>query len=118
SGPAPPGVTASGTVVESPFYRVTVNPSTGAISSIVDKTHGNRELVNASSAYQFNRPVKADNAVDYLGGTPTTLTTGTPSIVATPGSVSGSLTIGFSSPGTTTASPLSSVEIRLWASVP
>lgn len=41
-------------VVESPYYRVTLDPATGAIRSVYDKEL-NRELANAHSPYKFGQ---------------------------------------------------------------
>ncbi|MCO5221963.1 MAG: hypothetical protein M9947_10345 [Thermomicrobiales bacterium] len=43
----------SASTLESPFYTVTIDPSAGFITSIVDKESG-RELVDASAAHGFN----------------------------------------------------------------
>ncbi|HVU34109.1 MAG TPA: glycosyl hydrolase-related protein [Opitutaceae bacterium] len=40
--------------VENAFYRITVDPASGAIASIVDKSVG-RELIDRSSAYKFGQ---------------------------------------------------------------
>jgi hypothetical protein len=45
-------------VIESPYYRVTVDPERGAIASIYDKTLG-RELVDTGSPYALNQYVYA-----------------------------------------------------------
>ena len=42
-----------GTTIESRFYRVTFDPATGAITSLVDKELG-RELVDPAAPYQLN----------------------------------------------------------------
>lgn len=44
----------SGTALESPFYRLILDPETGAVRSILDKEL-NRELVDATSPYRFNQ---------------------------------------------------------------
>jgi hypothetical protein len=51
--PASGGEPGSGTNLESPFYAVTVDPTAGFITSIVDKESG-RELVDATAAHGFN----------------------------------------------------------------
>jgi hypothetical protein len=43
-----------GNVLENDFYRVTLDPSSGAIASVFDKQLG-RELVDASSPYKFGQ---------------------------------------------------------------
>jgi alpha-mannosidase len=58
-GVMPSGGTAAATqtnVVESRFYRVTLDPSSGAVRSIFDKEL-KRELVDAASPYRFNQYV-------------------------------------------------------------
>lgn len=42
-------------VVENDFYRVTFDPASGSISSILDKKDGNRELVSGDSEYGFGQ---------------------------------------------------------------
>ncbi len=56
-GPAPqePKVTPS-TVLQNSFYRVTLDPSTGAVQSIFDKEL-KKELVNQTSPYKFGQYV-------------------------------------------------------------
>jgi alpha-mannosidase len=52
-----PGVAASpaqSNTIENSFYRVTLDPQTGAVRSIYDKQL-KRELVDSSSAYRFNQ---------------------------------------------------------------
>jgi hypothetical protein len=44
------------TVIESPYYRVVLDPATGSVRSILDKEL-NRELVDPSSLYRFNQYV-------------------------------------------------------------
>ncbi|HEV2464461.1 MAG TPA: polysaccharide lyase family protein [Acidobacteriaceae bacterium] len=55
---APKGVAApqteQATTIESPYYRVTLDPTTGAIRSIFDKEL-QRELVNQQSPYRFGQ---------------------------------------------------------------
>jgi hypothetical protein len=53
------GVTAAATqtnVIESRFYRVTLDPASGSVRSIFDKEL-NRELVDSASPYRFNQYV-------------------------------------------------------------
>jgi hypothetical protein len=45
---------ASGEVVENSYYRITLDPSSGAVKSIIDKQM-NEELVNTSSSYRFDQ---------------------------------------------------------------
>lgn len=40
--------------VENAYYRITLDPGTGAVASLFDKEL-NRELVDASSPYRFNQ---------------------------------------------------------------
>jgi hypothetical protein len=51
--PAAPQATTEGTI-ENQYYRVTLDPQTGAVNSIYDKDL-NKELVNASSPYRFDQ---------------------------------------------------------------
>ena len=46
--------TTTTTTIESPYYRVTLDPSTGAVRSIYDKQL-RRELVNRQSPYRFGQ---------------------------------------------------------------
>ena len=50
--PAPAAIQSS--VMESPYYRVTLDPATGAVRSIYDKEL-KRELVNQGSPYRFGQ---------------------------------------------------------------
>ena len=50
------GVSVDGHHIESPFYRVAVDPSTGAVRSIVEKQTG-RELVDQAAPHQVNQLV-------------------------------------------------------------
>lgn len=50
----PPAKTGNITVIESPYYRVTLDPVAGAIESIYDKQL-HRELVNEQSPYRFGQ---------------------------------------------------------------
>jgi len=50
--PAPP--VASANTMENQFYRVVLDPESGAVKSIFDKEL-NKELVNTSSAYRFDQ---------------------------------------------------------------
>ena len=47
--------------LENSYYRVTLDPETGAIQSIFDKEL-NRELVDASSPYKFNQYIYVTGA--------------------------------------------------------
>ncbi len=53
AAPAAPQTTAS-TTIESPFYRVELDPASGSIRSIYDKEL-NKELVNTRSAWRFGQ---------------------------------------------------------------
>ena len=55
SQPQAPPISTS-TTVESPYYRLILDPERGAVRSIFDKEL-NRELVDASSPYRFNQYV-------------------------------------------------------------
>src|SRR5206468_7410528 len=109
-----PSATATATSIENAFYRVTISASTGAITSIVDKTNGNRQLVNASSAYPFNRTVRANNTSVFFGGAPHSLIHRVPTTSASVGPVSGTLAIDYPASSAATGSPLAHVEIRLY----
>ncbi|HZY64188.1 MAG TPA: glycoside hydrolase family 38 C-terminal domain-containing protein, partial [Edaphobacter sp.] len=50
----PPAATSHTTVLESPYYRVTLDPESGAVLSIYDKQL-QRELVNRQSPYRFGQ---------------------------------------------------------------
>jgi alpha-mannosidase len=52
--PAPAPQTSSNTTIESPFYRVELDPASGAIRSIFDKQL-QRELVDANSPWRFGQ---------------------------------------------------------------
>ena len=43
-----------GNILENPFYRITLDPSSGSIASVFDK-HLGRELVDRSSPYKFGQ---------------------------------------------------------------
>jgi hypothetical protein len=58
--PAAPAQSVS-TTLESPYYRVTLDPETGAVRSILDKEL-NRELVDSSNPYRFNQYVYVTGA--------------------------------------------------------
>jgi hypothetical protein len=49
-----PAATVQTTTLESPYYRVTLDPATGAVRSIYDKQL-QRELVNQKSPYRFGQ---------------------------------------------------------------
>ncbi len=55
---AQPPAAAGGKVLENSFYRVTLDPATGAIGSVFDKEL-NREMVDAASPYRFNHYIAA-----------------------------------------------------------
>lgn len=52
--PTAKAATSTGTTLQSPFYRVVLDPVTGAIKSIYDKQL-HRELVNTTSPYRFGQ---------------------------------------------------------------
>ncbi len=54
--PPTPAAVEQRTVLESPYYRVTLDPKTGAVRSIYDKQL-QRELVNQQSPYRFGQYV-------------------------------------------------------------
>ena len=49
-------VTAQAASLDGPFYRLEINPATGAIASLYDKTR-QRELADPASPYGLNEPV-------------------------------------------------------------
>lgn len=49
----PTGITVTDDTLENEFYKVTFD-STGAVTSIMDKKNGNREMVDASSSHKLN----------------------------------------------------------------
>jgi len=53
------GVTASDTALESPFYRLELDPATGFVRSIMDRESG-RELVDANAAHPFGAVLVRD----------------------------------------------------------
>ncbi|HTR25379.1 MAG TPA: polysaccharide lyase family protein [Terriglobales bacterium] len=53
-----------GNVLENKFFRVTIEPSSGAISNIFDKELG-REIVDASSSYKFGQYLYVTGGDDY-----------------------------------------------------
>ena len=57
----PPLPSSPSTTLESPYYRVTLDPQTGSVRSIFDKEL-NRELVDSSSSYRFNQYVYVTGA--------------------------------------------------------
>lgn len=54
NAPAPVPATEQGVTMENSFYRVTLDPATGAVKSIYDKQL-HRELVNEDSPYRFGQ---------------------------------------------------------------
>jgi hypothetical protein len=110
-----PTVTVTTSSIENAFYRVTINSTTGAITSIQDKTAGNRELVNASARFPFNRTVRASNSVLFFGLQPRTIPHGSISRTTSSGPVSGTLAINYTA--SPQGSPLSRVEIKLYDSI-
>lgn len=54
SSPAPAPATEHSLTMENSFYRLTLDPSTGAVKSIYDKQL-NREMVNENSPYRFGQ---------------------------------------------------------------
>jgi alpha-mannosidase len=70
--PLPAPEVATSTVLESPYYRVELDPATGAINSIYDKEL-QRELVNRQSPYRFGQYLyvtgansQLDSQLDFL----------------------------------------------------
>jgi hypothetical protein len=59
SGPA--ALQSASATLESPYYRVTLDPETGGVRSILDKEL-NRELVDSSSPFRFNQYVYVSGA--------------------------------------------------------
>jgi alpha-mannosidase len=60
----PPPQTNTTTTLESPYYKVELDPQTGSVRSIFDKQL-NKELVNTSSPYRFDQYVYVTGA-DHL----------------------------------------------------
>ncbi|MCL5744526.1 MAG: polysaccharide lyase family protein [Acidobacteria bacterium] len=58
-----PAPTSAGNTLENAYYRVTLDPVTGAISSVFDKEL-NREFVDSSGPYRFNQFVDATGTQD------------------------------------------------------
>ncbi len=54
ASPPPSLQTESGNVMENAFYRIVLDPGSGAVKSIFDKQL-QKELVNSSSSYRFNQ---------------------------------------------------------------
>ncbi|MBZ5666225.1 MAG: hypothetical protein LAO30_16645 [Acidobacteriia bacterium] len=59
----PPEKTLDGTTFENSYYRITVDPSSGAVSKIWDKEL-NRELVDATSTFRFGAYLYVTGADD------------------------------------------------------
>ena len=59
--PPTPEAIASAGVLENQFYRVVLDPDTGAVKSIFDKEL-NKELVDSSSAYRFDQYIYVTGA--------------------------------------------------------
>jgi alpha-mannosidase len=57
----PASIQSTSTVLENAYYRVTLDPESGGVRSIVDKEL-KRELVDASSPYRFNQYVYVTGA--------------------------------------------------------
>jgi hypothetical protein len=58
-------LTVTATQLENDFYRVTVDPSDGSLTSVFEKGTG-RELIDTASAYRFNR--LASNTSNEING--------------------------------------------------
>ena len=58
-------VTIDDNVIESPFYRASLSPETGAIQSLFDKTRG-RELVDSESPYDLGQCVYTVGEKDHV----------------------------------------------------
>jgi hypothetical protein len=61
---APALAALEGRILENAYYRVTFNPTTGAVDSVFDKEL-NRELVDASGPYRFNQYVNVAGTVSF-----------------------------------------------------
>ena len=64
---------AAGNVLENRYYKVTADPITGGLSSVIDKETG-RELVDAKTKtglnqYIYENPIGGRNAVNNMAGT-------------------------------------------------
>ena len=87
-----PAVTVAGSVIESRFYKVTVDEN-GDIVSIFDKEQA-RELVNARSKFQFNRLTRAEFADTFSGkNVYHPLACGAVTVAGEPGALSGKLVV-------------------------
>jgi alpha-mannosidase len=97
SGPpsaVPAGMlTVTATTLENDFYRLLVDPATGALTSLYDKTRG-KEMIDASSPYRFNQLAsstksQADGGAAPVASPPASAT----SAVGWTGPVAASLTV-------------------------
>ncbi len=67
---SPPGMLAvTGTTIENDFYRLTLDPTDGSLSSMVEKSTG-RELIDLASPYDFNELAKNTKAQYDAGQVP------------------------------------------------
>lgn len=97
-----------GNVIENDFYRVMVDPSDGAVSSLVWKP-GTLELVDSSSSYRFNRLGRSTHGEIFFGVAPTAEPAGTPVLsVGDAGPLAASLVV------TRDTTPHARAEVRLY----
>ncbi len=101
---------ASSASIENEFYRVSVDPGTGAITSIFDK-QANRELVASGADYTFNGLISAKQASAFVYGTSQKVASGTVTITTDSGPVGTRLAI--SRAGT----PFISTELWLYSGI-
>ena len=86
--PPPASLRASGQMLENEFYRITFDPASGAVTSIVDREL-QQELVDPAAPYQFNQIVwvqkktrEAKEGTNYAPRTGAKLTPRTGSLAA------------------------------------
>ncbi len=60
-----PATKISGNVIENQFYRIVLDPASGAIASIVDKQLFGQELVDQKSPYKFGSYLYVTGGDDY-----------------------------------------------------
>ncbi len=107
AAPTPGLLTVSGTVLENDFYRITVDPADGAVSSLLWKP-GGLELVDSSAGYRFNRLAHASHNDVFFGAAPTAEEAGGPTVtVGDAGPLTASLVV------TRAATPHGRAEFRL-----
>lgn len=109
-GPATPRAVAANEIANE-YYRVTVDPETGVITSIRDKING-RELVDAEADVGFNQLVKASQDNAFVWGVWEPVPAGEVTVTSRPGPVVKQLVI------TRSESPHAETVITLVQGVP